>query len=160
MAARTPRRTAQKRTPYNKRTVETKEEKETENQDTNSNLTDLIRYYREKEAIREEYIEALREENAHLRRNSSVSTDYSELTGLSISKVENHLHCKQAIEKEGKVSSISFTLERTSDGYTYTYQNSKHIESLPEYLKKEIYFDEDQIKLFFFNVYECVAREE
>ncbi|KAH9387466.1 uncharacterized protein NEMAJ01_2362 [Nematocida major] len=156
MPARTPRRTAHKRTPYRQRA---QEQKEHQNEEPNSSLTDIIKYYKEKETIREEYILALKEEVAHLRR-ASQEIDYPALTGLTISKEKSLLHCKQAIEKEGKVSSIAFTLEETPDGYTYKYKESANIEELPEYLKKEIYFDQNQIKLFFFNVYECVARDE
>lgn len=158
MAARTPRRTARKATPYKRRTIE--KEEETEKVNTSTNLTDLIRYYKEKETVREEYISALKEENEYLRQSPVDSVDYSELTGLSVSRIGSHFHCKHEMEKDGKLSSISFSLEKGPDGYIYTYKSSNNIEELPDYLKKEICFDEDQIKLFFFNVYECIAREE
>lgn len=150
MAIRTPRRAARQKTPYKQRTKE-------EIKETSLNLTELIKYYKEKEEIREEYIQALKEENEYLRNSNSVN--FSELTGLSISRVGNILKCKQAIEKEGKVSSVSFELEKNPDGFVYNFKSSKNLENLPDYLKKEIYFDEDQVKLFFFNVYECIARE-
>ncbi|KAI5181193.1 hypothetical protein NEOKW01_1412 [Nematocida sp. AWRm80] len=157
MPPRTPRRASAKRTPYASRVKEVPEEKE----NTNTNVIDLIKYYKEKDKARDEYILALKEENAYLRKDSSAQPqiDYSSLIGLSIKQVGNDLHCTQAIEKEDITSSISFILSCSDGMYTYTFKDS-NIEDLPEYLKKEIYFDLDQIKLFFFNVYECVAKRE
>lgn len=155
MATRTPRRTAVKRTPYK---ISTAESKEIDNTTGNTNILDIIKYYKEKELIRENYITALKEENEYLKKSTN-SIDYSLLTGLHVYKIGDQLECIQKIEKEKKVSLLSFTLQENNEGFTYKYKNSKNITELPEYLKKEIYFDKDQVKLFFFNVYECVAKE-
>ncbi|KAI5159808.1 hypothetical protein NEAUS03_0610 [Nematocida ausubeli] len=156
MVVRTPRRAAHKRTPYKQRTQEVPEQ---ENTLPNSNLIDLIKYYKEKEQIREEYINALKAENTHLR-NSLVVPDQSVFTGMTISREEDTLYCKQTIEKDGVVCSLSFLLEEHEMIYTYIYKESRNIKDLPDYLQRTINFPKTQVKIFFFNIYQCVAKDD
>ncbi|OAG32496.1 hypothetical protein NEIG_02331 [Nematocida sp. ERTm5] len=156
MAIRTPRRAAaHKRTPYKQRVNDVVNE----NPLPNSNLIDLIKYYKEKEQIREEYITALKQENTYLRSSLTVP-DQSSFTGLKISKTGDIFNCKQTIEKEGVTCSITFLLEEHEHIYVYTYKESKNVRDLPEYLQRTINFPKTQVKIFFFNIYQCVAKDE
>jgi len=160
MSTRTPRRAAVKRTPY-----KTRAQKQTPEEETRpelSKVADLIRHYREKDKIREEYVKAIKEENAHLRSVGGLSSvNYEDFIGLSITKSGDTVNCTQKIEKENRTSYISFSLIYLEEKNVYNYIfNGTNIEDLPEFLKDEIHFEADQIKLFFFNVYECVAKRE
>ncbi|KAI5172676.1 hypothetical protein NEFER03_1732 [Nematocida sp. LUAm3] len=162
--SRTPRRTATKKTPYKARAVKSVPQEDTPKEQ--EKVLDLIKYYKEKEKAREEYVKALKEENSYLRSTISVQDTrvpsinwYSSLLGLKIEKIGEEFHCAHSIEKEQSTSSIEFILSYDNGVYTYRHKSST-IEELPEYLKEEIYFEEDQVKLFFFNIYECVAKRE
>lgn len=161
MPPRTPRKAATKRTPYKPRTEKSAPEKTLsakENAAPNESILDLVKYYKEKDKIRDDYIRALKEENAYLRAvGDSSSGEYNKFLGLSIRKENGRVLCRQAIEKDNRESFISFSLFHEDNMYTYAFEDS-NIEELPEYLKKEIYFEEDQVKLFFFNVYECIVH--
>ncbi|KAI5191889.1 hypothetical protein NECID01_1694 [Nematocida sp. AWRm77] len=168
MAPRTPRRTASKKTPYRARTV--KEPKEdTPPLQEGANLLDLVKYYKEKDKIRDEYIEALKNENNYLRSSQSGNTpslagssaEYESLLGLTITKENGVFQCVHSIEKKEKTCFIEFSLQyiETDQSYTYRLENT-NIEDLPTFLTKEICFQEEQVKLFFFNVYEVIIKKE
>ncbi|KAI5185986.1 hypothetical protein NEHOM01_1209 [Nematocida homosporus] len=178
MPPRTPRRTAVRRTPYRPRESKLpKPESPPDLPETKTQIIDLVKYYKEKDRVRDEYIKALKEENAYLRSHAQFKSsqdttqssdksgsdsnviDCSALLGLTVTKVDDVFHCTHTIEKGDIVSSIGFTLTYANGIYTYTHKES-NIRDLPDYLTQEIYFEEDQIKLFFFNIYECVARRE
>lgn len=158
---RAQRKTSVKRTPYRQKTAPVPKETREELQAPDSLLT-LVKYYKEKEKARDEYVKALKEENAYLRAANATTqgaVDYAELIGLSVQKVGSELHCTHRVKKEEATSHLSFVLTHADRMYTYTFQDT-NIEELPDYLAKEISFDENQLHLFFFNVYECVATRE
>lgn len=168
MPPRTPRRTASKKTPYKARGVKEPRE-ELEEPQEGAKFLDLVKYYKEKDKIRDEYIQALKNENNFLRARSSseapsspaASVDYGALLGLTVTEAGGALHCRHSIEKEAKTSFLEFTLEYTAEEQCYTYRlQDTNIEELPEFLKKEISFQQGQIKLFFFNAYEAVVKKE
>lgn len=157
---RAQRKTAVKRTPYRPKTAPAPMEALEEMQAPDT-LLSLVKYYKEKEKARDEYVRALKEENAYLRSAlaSQGAVNYAELIGLSVQKVGSELHCTHRVKKEETTSHLSFVLTHADRMYTYTFQDT-NIEELPDYLVKEISFDENQLHLFFFNVYECVATRE
>ncbi|OAG30122.1 hypothetical protein NEDG_01705 [Nematocida displodere] len=160
MSARTPRRTAAKRTPYKPRAAQaTKEEREEEAPIASTNVLDLVKYYKEKDKARDDYIKALKEENSYLRALAPAAVDYPSMTGLTITQVNGNLHCTHEIHQGEETRRISFILSLCKGVYKYSFVEST-IENMPEYLHKEIFFEEGQIRLFFFNVYECIVRRE
>lgn len=165
MAQRTPRRTAVKRTPYKPKAAakaapeEVASENE-ENREKEGLSLPLIKYYREKEKKRDAYIEQLKAENDFLRNINSSVLDYHKHTGLVINKVgEDEYHCTHSLDGPGGQAALAFSLLLGEGMYTYKYIDS-NVSDLPEYLTKEIFFEEDQVQLFFFNVYECIIKRK
>lgn len=176
MALRTPKRVTMKRpkrTPYKAASRQEVEEDFSSTQQENTSvlsntlpdtvhkegILSLVRHYRERDRKREEYIERLREENDFLRRINSSVLDYHNSTGLLITREgENLYRCDHSVEREGRTSRLSFTLLLVDDTYTYT--PVKPSASLPDYLTKSLVFNKDQVKIFFFNVYEALLKEE